>query len=121
MQDKPGIWIPLTEEELTRAKELLEEIAALARTGQGSERHADKLAEFDLLIGFAAGCAAVAETGGPEAEQRWRAKPYSPWKEQMRLISEGMRVAWRRIRGDGELDKEKATVVELEERRLSKS
>lgn len=116
LQDKPGIWIPLAEEEFTRAEELLEEIAQLARTGQGGERLADRLAEFDMLIG----CAAVAETGGPEAEQKWRAKPYNPWKGQMRLISEGMRVAWRRIRGDGELDKEKATVVELKERRLSK-
>jgi hypothetical protein len=117
LQDKPGIWIPLTEGDFTRAKELLEEIAALAQTEQGSERHRDRLAEFDMLIGFAAGCAAVAETQGAEAQEKWRAKQYRPWKEHARLFAETMRVAWRRLcRVEGP-EREKATVIALEEHR----
>jgi hypothetical protein len=117
LQDKPGIWIPLTQEDLTRAKALLEEIAGLAQTAQGSERHRDRLTEFDMLIGFAAGCAAVAETQGAQAQEKWRAKQYSPWKEHAQLFTEAMRVAWRRLRRVEDPQREKATVIALDEHR----
>ncbi len=72
LQDKPGVWIPLSEEELERAGQLRDEIAELAQTEPGSERHQDRLTQLSLLIGTAAVGAAVAETEGPEAEKKWR-------------------------------------------------
>ncbi len=109
LQDRPGMWVPLTDEEFARAKDLLEEIAELAQTQRESDRHKDRLAEFDVLIGFAAASAAIAETEGPEAEEKWRAKQYSPWKEQMRLLAQAMGGAWHRLRRGEDLDREKAT------------
>ena len=72
LQDKPGVWIPLTDEEFERAEQLRDEIAELAQTAPGGERHVDRLTKLSLLIGTAAVGAVVAETEGPEAQKKWR-------------------------------------------------
>jgi len=118
LQDGPGVWVALSEEEMERARGLLDTIADLAQRAPGSERHEDRLTALSVLIGTAAVGAVVTETEGPEAEKRWRAQQDSPWKEQMRLISEAMRLAWRRLRRLEDPTREKAKVIALETRRM---
>ena len=117
LQETPGVWIPLSEEEHAQAEQLRDEIAHLAQTTPGGERHLDRLGRLSLLIGTAAVGAVVTETEGPQAEQRWRARQDSPWKEQMRLLGEAMRLLWRRLRGGEEPNREKAKVIALKARR----
>ena len=117
LQDTPGVWIPLSQEEHAQAEQLRDEIAHLAQTTPGGERHLDRLGRLSLLIGTAAVGAVVTETEGPQAEQRWRAQQYSPWKEQMRLLGEAMRLLWRRLREGEQPNREKAKVIALKARR----
>lgn len=98
LEDRPGMWVPLTDEEFARAKELLGEITELAQSAPGEEGHMDRLTQLSLLIGTAAVGAAVAETEGPEAEKKWRAQ------QSMKRLGPGdmlvlfFRGAWRKWR-----------------------
>jgi hypothetical protein len=100
LQDKPGIWIPLTDDELARAKALREEIAHLAQRAPGEERHLDRLARLSLLIGTAAVGAVVAETEGPQAEKKWRAQNGNERLGAGDILIRVFRDAWRQWRQD---------------------
>lgn len=113
LQNKPGVWIPLSDEEFERAGELRNEIAELAQTAPESERHKDRLAEFDILIGFAAASAVIVETEGPEAEKEWRAKNHSPWKDYMRLLAQLLVAVWHRLSRGEEQGQDKAKGIAL--------
>jgi hypothetical protein len=117
LQNKPGVWVSLTGEEFAQAKELLDEIARLAQTEPESDRHKDRLAEFDILIGFAAASAVIVETEGPEAEKKWRAKNHNPWKDYMRLLAQAMVAAWHRLSRGEEQGQDKANGIALKAHR----
>ena len=117
LQDTPGVWIPLSDEEFERAGQLRDEIARLAQTEPESDRRKDRLAELDILIGFAAASAVVVETEGPEAEKKWRANNHNPWKDYMRLLAQAMVAAWHRLSRGEEQGRDKANGIALKAHR----
>jgi hypothetical protein len=117
LSNAPGVWIPLSGEEFERAGQLRNEIAEVAQTAPESERHKDRLAELDTLIGFAAASAAIVETEGPEAEKKWREKNHKPWKDYMRLLAQAMVAAWHRLSRSEEQGRDKANGIALKAHR----
>ena len=100
LQDTPGVWIPLSQEEHAQAERLRDEIADLAQTAPGGERHLDRLGRLSLLIGTAAVGAVVAETEGPQAEKKWRAQNGNERLGAGDILIRVFRDAWRQWRQD---------------------
>ena len=100
LQNKPGVWIPLSDEEFERAGELRIEIAELAQTAPGSERHEDRLTKLSLLIGTAAVGAVVTETEGPDAGEKWRTQNGNERLGAGDMLFRFFRNAWQQWRQD---------------------
>lgn len=121
LSNAPGVWIPLSDEELERAGQLRDEIAELAQTEPESERHEDRLTQLSLLIGTAAVGAAVAETEGEEAEKKWRAKHSTEDQGPGDLLVRFFRDAWRQWRQRRAAQELPANVVALRTRERRRS
>jgi hypothetical protein len=100
LRDTPGVWVPLSDEEFERATQLLEEIADLAQTAPGGERHTDRLTRLSLLIGTAAVGAVVNETEGPQAAKKWRARNGNERLGAGDILFLFFRQAWQQWRQD---------------------
>ncbi|MGB5830894.1 MAG: hypothetical protein WBG92_02750 [Thiohalocapsa sp.] len=100
LQNKPGVGVPRSDEAFERAGALRIEIAELAQTAPGGERHEDRLTRLSLLIGTAAVGAVVIDTEGPEAGEKWRTQNGDERLGAGDRLVRFFRNAWQRWRQD---------------------
>lgn len=90
LNDKPGMWINMSDDEYATIQALYDEIVVLSQDEPRGKAHEDALAELERRIGFLAACAAIDDTEGTEAEARWKAKNYSPVREFLGNLAEAI-------------------------------